>query len=296
MQNVAPGCSCSTAVSSPRSDMSPSTSTDDDGSPSLRPSTSRGTQRLYVRLNTLHYLLAYLHSLDKSLSLFSHSGSNSGPRFGMARSSIQSAILHVSGVAAYRLVFCDSSRGFYEGLYVPSVAEARIEPSLCVLRQNLAILAAVLTDGARTVAEREVMKASFAAFLMVLLAGGSERAFSRTDHEMIAEDFEGLKRVFDTRSGEWVVVEREAEVVEEIVELMGTATERLVEEFTTVAACEASGYVGLLGLGVQKLTMPPTTGRWNRCDPNTVLRVLCHRNEEAASCFLKKTFQLPKRR
>ncbi|KAH9755588.1 hypothetical protein KPL71_015831 [Citrus sinensis] len=34
-----------------------------------RPSTSRGTQRLHIRLNTLHYLVSYIHSLDKTLSL-----------------------------------------------------------------------------------------------------------------------------------------------------------------------------------------------------------------------------------
>jgi hypothetical protein len=37
-----------------------------------RPSTSRDTQRLYIRLNTLHYLLSHIQALDKSLS-FSHS-------------------------------------------------------------------------------------------------------------------------------------------------------------------------------------------------------------------------------
>ncbi|KAE8706188.1 peptide transporter PTR3-A-like [Hibiscus syriacus] len=36
---------------------------------SPRPSTSRGTQRLYIRLNTLHYLSSHLHSLNKTLSL-----------------------------------------------------------------------------------------------------------------------------------------------------------------------------------------------------------------------------------
>ncbi|ONK79557.1 uncharacterized protein A4U43_C01F7590 [Asparagus officinalis] len=55
------------------------------------------------------------------------------------------------------------------------------------------------------------------------------------------------------------------------------------------------GGMGAIVLGVRVL-MPPTTGRWNRSDPNTVLRVLCHRNDEVASWFLKKTFQLPKRR
>jgi hypothetical protein len=45
-----------------------------------RPSTSRGTQRLYIRLNTLHYLLSHIQALDKSLS-FSHGGCTSPASF-----------------------------------------------------------------------------------------------------------------------------------------------------------------------------------------------------------------------
>lgn len=43
--------------------------------------------------------------------------------------------------------------------------------------------------------------------------------------------------------------------------------------------------------GQRVLPMPPTTGRWNRADPNTVLRVLYHRRDNAANGFLKKMFQ-----
>ncbi|PKA58716.1 hypothetical protein AXF42_Ash000809 [Apostasia shenzhenica] len=279
-----------------------------------RPSTRRGTQRLYIRLNTLHYVLAVLHSIDKSLSFFGRGPSpprnrSADPaaaaaarrriaptRFDLARSSLQDAILHVSEMAAYRLIFVDSNQFFYEGLYAGGVAAARIRPAVRVLKQNLNLLVAVLTDRAQPLAVREVMKASFEVFLMVLLAGGSERWFSRADSGAVAEDLESLRRVFCT-SGEGLVaeetVEREAEVAEGIVVLLGMPTEKLVEEFTA-AACEASS----LGIGPaeNKVPMPPTTGRWNRADPNTILRVLCHRNDEAANRFLKKTFQMAKRK
>ncbi|GJM84778.1 hypothetical protein PR202_ga00482 [Eleusine coracana subsp. coracana] len=49
-----------------------------------RPSISRGTQRLYVRLNTLHYVLTHLHALDKSLSSSSSSSSCRFDRFARA--------------------------------------------------------------------------------------------------------------------------------------------------------------------------------------------------------------------
>ncbi|XP_068663994.1 protein unc-13 homolog [Aristolochia californica] len=274
-----------------------------------RPSTSRGTQRLYIRLNTLHYLQAHIHSLDKSISLSPRPiqsprsryasrrrGLTTGPSyFDLARSSIHTAYQHVSEVAAYRLIFLDSNTVFYESLYAGDVANARIRPALRILKQNFTLLVAILTDRAQPLALKELMKASNEAFLMALLAGGGSRVFLRSDYDMVSEDFANLKRVFCT-CGEGLipeeVVEQEAEVVEGVVGLMGQSTEQLIEDFTIVA-CEASG-IRLEGSS-QKVPMPQTTGRWNRTDPNTILRVLCHRNDDAANRFLKRTFQIPKR-
>ncbi|KAI3459535.1 hypothetical protein Pfo_016198 [Paulownia fortunei] len=257
-----------------------------------RPSTSRGTQRLYIRLNTLHYLVSQLHSLDKTLSVSpkitptkSQFGNRKQPGssyFEHSQSTLQVVSQHVSEVAAYRLIFLDSNAVFYGSLYVGNVANARIRPALRLLKQNLTLLCAIVTDRSQPLALKAVMKASFEAFLMVLLAG--------------AEDFDNLKRVFCT-CGEGLIVEdmvdKEAEALEGVVALMGQSTEQLVEDFSSVAI-EACG-IGGVGAG-QKLPMPPTTGRWHRSDPNTILRVLCSRNDRVANQFLKKTFQLAKRR
>ncbi|TKY53684.1 DUF810 protein [Spatholobus suberectus] len=266
-----------------------------------RPSTSRGTQRLYVRLNTLHYLLTHINTLEKTLShtpgvVPSSNRKHSGPYFEIVNSSIPAACQHVSEVAAYRLIFLDSNSVFYGSLYVGDVANARIRPALRILKQNITLMTTLVADRAQALAMKEVMKASFDAFLMVLLAGGSSRVFNRSDHVLIQEDFESLNRVFCT-CGEGLIaenlVEREAAVVEGVVALMGQYTEQLMEDFS-IATCETSG-IGVMGNG-HKLPMPPTTGRWNRSDPNTILRVLCHRNDRAANHFLKRTFQLAKRR
>ncbi|OIW02146.1 hypothetical protein TanjilG_02370 [Lupinus angustifolius] len=279
-----------------------------------RPSTSRGTQRLYIRLNTLHYLLSHIQSLEKTLTQIQSPGvtvpsnrhrfatnrknQNSGSLsyFEVVNSSIPAACQHVSEVAAYRLIFLDSNSTFYDTLYVGDVANARIRPALRILKQNITLMTAILADRAQPLAIKEVMKATFDAFLMVLLAGGSSRVFNRSDHVVIQEDFESLNRIFCT-CGEGLiaenVVEREAAVGEGVIALMGQSTEQLVEDFSIVT-CETSG-IGKMGSG-QKLPMPPTTGKWNRSDPNTILRVLCHRNDRAANHFLKRTFQLAKRR
>ncbi|CAL1355983.1 unnamed protein product [Linum trigynum] len=271
-----------------------------------RPSTSRGTQRLYIRLNTLHYLVSHLHALDKTLALAPRCNSarrrnsrrqhSTSSYFEKAHATIQSACQHVSEVAGYRLIFLDSSSVIYESLYVIDVANARIKPALRILKQNLTLMSAILTERAQSLAMTEVMKATFEAFLMVLLAGGCSRVFYKTDHHMIEEDFQSLKCMFCT-CGEGLMnedlVEREGEIVEGVIALLGESTEQLMEDFST-AACETSG-IGALSSG-QKLPMPPTTGRWNRGDPNTILRVLCHRNDRVANQFLKKSFQLAKRK
>ncbi|KAH0905573.1 hypothetical protein HID58_037400 [Brassica napus] len=273
-----------------------------------RPSTSRGTQRLYIRLNTLHFLSSQLHSLNKSLSLNpsvlpatrkrhrERTNSSSSSYFDSTQAGIETAFHHVSEVAAYRLIFLDSYSVFYERLYVGDVANARIKPALRILKQNLTLMTAILADRAQALAMREVMKASFEAVLTILLAGGHSRVFYRADHELIEEDFASLKKVYCT-CGEGLiseeVVDREAETVEGVVQLMSQPTEQLVEDFS-IATCEASG-MGLVGTG-QRLPMPPTTGRWNRSDPNTILRVLCYRDDRVANRFLKKSFQLGKRR
>ncbi|CAH2059603.1 unnamed protein product [Thlaspi arvense] len=272
-----------------------------------RPSTSRGTQRLYIRLNTLHFLSSHIHSLNKTLALnpkvlpatrkrYRHRNNNSSSYFDFTYAGIESACQHVSEVAAYRLIFLDSNSVFYESLYIGEVANSRIRPALRIMKQNLTLMSAILADRAQALAMREVMKSSFEAFLMVLLAGGYSRVFYRADHSLIEEDFENLKRVFCT-CGEGLipedVVDRDAETVEGVIQLMSQPTEQLMEDFSIVT-CETSG-IGMVGSG-QKLPMPPTTGRWNRSDPNTILRVLCHRNDRVANQFLKKSFQLPKRR
>ncbi|CAL0333340.1 unnamed protein product [Lupinus luteus] len=270
--------------------------------------TSRGTQRLYIRLNTLHYLLSCISSLDKSLTLNPGAvpsmrrrltnnqrakGNNNGTLyFESANCSILAACKHVSEVASYRLIFLDSNFYFYDGLYVGDVANSRINHALKILKHSIKLMTAILTERAHALAVNEVMKASFDAFLMVLIAGGTSRAFNESDHHIIQEDFENLKHIFMEGLIAENVVEKEGQVVEGVISLMGMSTEQLMENLSIVTN-ETNG-VGIIGNG-HKLPMPPTTGKWNRTDPNTILRVLCYRNDKATNHFLKRTFHIPKR-
>ncbi|GJW84772.1 protein unc-13 [Tanacetum coccineum] len=105
------------------------------------------------------------------------------------------ATQHVSEVSSYRLVFLDSNSVMYGSLYIGHVVNARISPVLRVLKQNLTLLSAIVTERAQPLAIKDVMKASFEAYLMVLIAGGSARCFTKADHEMIEDDLKHLKRV-----------------------------------------------------------------------------------------------------
>ncbi|KAH9764126.1 hypothetical protein KPL70_001417 [Citrus sinensis] len=124
------------------------------------------------------------------------------------------------------------------------------------------------------------MKASFKAFLMVLLARGSSPFFYRSDHQMIKEDFDSLKRVFCIGLIVEDVMDREAETIEGVIGLMGQQIEKLIEDFI-ILFCETSG----IRVG----------GTCQKADPSTTLRVLCHMNDRTANQFLKKSFQLAKR-
>lgn len=261
----------------------------------VRPATSRGTQRLYVRLNTLHYLLAVLHSIDRALISSSeqrHHRRTRSSAFDHARPALDAACHHVSELSACRLVFLDCAHVLHQALYQGGVSDARMRPALRVLKQSLAFLGGVLSERAQSLAVREVMKASVEAFLTVVLAGGSGRAFSRADYGAVAEDFASLKRLFRSFGVAEEAVEREAAQAEGVLALMAVSTEKLIDEFFL------RHYASTPTAPDDELPMavPPTTRRWSRSDANTLLRVLCYRDEEAASRFLKKAFDLPKRR
>nr|CAB3448445.1 unnamed protein product [Digitaria exilis] len=258
--------------------------------------TSLGTQRLYVRLNTLHYLLAVLHSIDRAIIMASSPQQRQQHRRARsstsvfdqrrARPALDAACLHVSELSAYRLVFLDSGHVLHQALYQGGVHVQPIRPALRVLKQSLAFLASVLSERAQPLAARQVMKASVEAFLTVLLAGGSGRAFSPADHGAVAEDFASLKRLFCSFGLPEEAVDTEAAQAEGVLALMALSTDKLIHEL--LAHYDPSP-------APHDLAVPPTTRRWSRSDANTLLRVLCYRDDDAASRFLKKAFHLPKR-
>ena len=173
----------------------------------------------------MHFLIFFLHSKTYGV-LWGGTGLGRGReqiciwkhiRFETVNLSLLGACQHVSEVAAYRLIFHDSGSVLYDSLYAGGVGRGQIRAALRILKQNLTLMTTTLTDRAQPLALKEVMKASYDIFLMVLLAGGSSRVFHRYDHEIIREDFKNLKRVFSNSVEGLIaenVVDGEAAVVE----------------------------------------------------------------------------------
>jgi hypothetical protein len=175
-------------------------------------------------------------------------------------------------------------------LYVGSPASNRILPLLKELGPILRLVSSTVHSKVRNRLITALMKASFDAFLLVLLAGGPTRAFCCQDYQIIEDDFRALRGLYLTYSDglpEELVAKASSEV-KSILPLLRTDTETLIARFKKTISesyeCTTKS----------RFPMPPVPPHWSPDNPNTILRVLCYRNEEAATKFLKKAYDLPK--
>jgi hypothetical protein len=211
-------------------------------------------------------------------------------RFEQTRTAIQEGIPLLCEIVVYHVVFQDLRSEFWESLYFGSVAEARIGPVIQSLESQLVFISETVHEKLITRLVSTLMKVSFEALLMVLLAGGPGRAFYVNDAEMLDEDFIALKDLFKA-DGEGIpsdAVEKAAKVVTQVLPLFALTTTDLIQNFRQ-SLLETHGQNSQ-----SKTPFPETTGQWGPTDANTLLRVLCHRCDPAASKFLKKTYGLPK--
>jgi hypothetical protein len=275
---------------------------------SMNSSESMALPQLCVRINTLHHIRTEMEQLEKRISYgwkmdflakdnekskvsLAPIGSVPEAKFELSQAGSKEGIQQLCESTAYKVVFHDLSVVLWDGLYIAGMTGPRIGPFLEQLESNLEIIADTVNTRVRTRVLTALMKACFDGFLLVLLGGGPSRAFSKSDSEIIEDDFVALKNLFkadgDGLPGE--LVEKAAMPVTDILPLFSTNTEGLIENFR-FAVCQANG----LSSTKSKLPLPPTTGVWSPTEPNTLLRVLCYRNDEAATKFLKKTYGLPK--
>ncbi|KAL6974447.1 hypothetical protein U1Q18_028630 [Sarracenia purpurea var. burkii] len=137
------------------------------------------------------------------------------------------------------------------------------------------------------------MKASFEGFLFILLAGGPSRAYTRQDFDALDEDFKFLMDLFWS-NGDGLpadLIDKLSITVKGILPLFRTNSESLIEQLKRGVDQDSYDFSSRSS----RLPLPPTPGRWSPDEPNTLLRVLCYRNDEVATKFLKKTYNLPKK-
>ncbi|GAB2275755.1 hypothetical protein Dimus_010505 [Dionaea muscipula] len=259
-----------------------------------------GIPQLCVRINTMQKIRMELDVLEKRIITHLRNSETAcvedfsnglSKKFDLTPAACWEGIQQISEAVAYKVVFNELSHVLWDGLYIGEVSSSRIEPFRQELEQNLLIISDTIHEGVRTKVISDIMKVSFDGFLLVLLAGGPSRAFSKQDSQIIEDDFKSLKDVF-WANGDGLpadLINKYSSTIREILPLFRTDTESLIERFRRLTL-ETYGSAART-----RLPLPPTSGQWNPTEPNTLLRVLCYRNDEVASKFLKKTYNLPKK-
>ncbi|PON67819.1 hypothetical protein PanWU01x14_099870 [Parasponia andersonii] len=261
---------------------------------------SFGVPQLCVRINTLQQIRSEIEVVEKRVITHLRNSESAQvedfsngleKKFELSPAACVEGIQQLCEAVAYKIVFHDLSNVLWDGLYVGEASSSRIDPFLQELEKNLLIISNTLHERVRTRIITDIMRASLDGFLLVLLAGGPSRAFSRQDSQIIEDDYKSLKDLF-WANGDGLpseLIDKFSTTVRGVLPLFRTDTESLIERFRRVTL-ETYG-----SSARSKLPLPPTSGQWNPTEPNTLLRVLCYRNDDAASKFLKKTYNLPKK-
>lgn len=261
---------------------------------------SFGISQLCVRINTLQRIRTELEVLEKRIITYLRNSESAhaedfsnglGKKFELSPVACVEGIQQLCEAVAYRIVFHDLSPVLWDGLYIGEPSSSRIDPFIAELEKNLLIISDSVHERVRTRILADIMKASFDGFLLVVLAGGPSRAFSRQDSQILEEDFRSLKDLF-WANGDGLpteLIDKFSPMVTGLLPLFRTDTESIIERYRRVTL-ETYG-----SSTRSRLPLPPTSGQWNPTEPNTLLRVLCYRNDETATKFLKKTYNLPKK-
>lgn len=266
---------------------------------SLNGEDSFGLPQLCVRMNTFHHMRTELETLEKRIVTYLRNAESANgdvasgvqSKFELSIAACQEGIQQLCETTAYKVVFHNLSHVLWDGLYVGDLASSRIEPFRKELDANLEMISSTVHNRVRNRVITAVMKASFDGFLLVLIAGGPSRSFTQQDSQIIEDDFTILKDLY-VCNGDGLpeeLVDKASTQVRSVLPLFRAETESLIDRFRRMTL-ESYG-----SSAKSRLPLPPTTGHWSPTDPNTILRVLCYRNEEAASKFLKKTYNLPKK-
>ncbi|KAG0488575.1 hypothetical protein HPP92_007147 [Vanilla planifolia] len=261
--------------------------------------------KLCVKLNTLHYIRDQLDELETSIKQswvatktmdhqiyggFTEESTSSEfvdelfTVFDDIRTNAIEASDVILDFIGSRAIFWDTRHTFLFSLYRGGVKSARLDTFLPELDGVLDRICGLIIDELRDQVVLSVCKASMVGYSWVMLDGGPSRAFSHTEVELMHEDLNMLKDLFEA-NGQGIpheVVNKEAKEAEEILELYSMKAEAIIDK--------------LINSSKQLSQLNDCKKPGNRCanDADTLLRVLCHMKDEYASEFLRVRYQLRK--
>lgn len=250
--------------------------------------------KLCVRLNTLYYAITQLNKLENSIQerwirkkqenfnikrstneKLRSSVSLQKDTFDGSRKDINAAIDRICEFTGTKVIFWDLREPFIDNLYKHSVSQTRLESLIEALDVVLNQLCDVIVEPLRDRIVTGLLQASIDGLLRVILDGGSSRAFFPSDAKLLEDDLEILKEFFIS-GGDGLprgTVENLVARVRPVINLISFETRVLIEDLKEVSQGNRSRF---------------------GTEANTLLRILCHRNDSEASQFLKKQFKIPK--
>ncbi|KAJ0962092.1 hypothetical protein J5N97_029920 [Dioscorea zingiberensis] len=260
------------------------------------------TPKLCVKLNTLHYIRDQLDALEESiksswmlvcsvndqpseeLSTSSESVDELFTLFDDIRRSTHSASDVIVDFIGARVIFWDLRNPFLSSLYKGSVEGARLEIFLPQLDGVLDNICGLILDILRDQVVLTIYQATMDGYVWIMLDGGPSRVFSETDVAMMQEDLNILKDLFvaDGQGLPRAVVEKEAHLAQQILDLYAMKAESIIEMLRNVSE------------QVSYLPHHNNHGTRSAKDAYTLLRILCHKKDKDASRYLKLYYHLPK--
>ncbi|CAH9091799.1 unnamed protein product [Cuscuta europaea] len=254
------------------------------------------TSKLCIQLNTLHYAISQLTTLedsiwerwsgrkqhDKITTKSTDVGTKSSLQkstFDGSRKDINAAIDQICEFTGTKIIFWDLRESFIDNLYKPTVTQSRFEVLMDPLDTVLNELCDVIMEALRDRVVTGLLQASLDGLLRVILDGGPSRILHPGDAKLLEEDLEVLKEFFIS-GGDGLprgVVENHVAHVRQVIKLHAYETRELIEDLKFASEVEMQGGRSKLG-----------------ADTKTLLRILCHRGDSEASQFVKKQFKIPK--
>lgn len=192
------------------------------------------------------------------------------------------AITALCRFAGYKVLFVESAHVTLHKLYVGSVRKNRAQECLAdPVNMALGALMEIIPEELREPLARGFLEATVRLWEFVVLNGGPLRAFAKEDAEVLEEDLTTIRELFEA-NGEGLDPE---EVHKSLQRPSSISTLMALDTDVLTSAYESGVAKG------RQAKRHPSLGE----DPNILLRILCHRNERAASKYLKNHFNLPKR-